>query len=274
MTTAIKDVSSRSLTELVSLEGRCAVVTGGAQGIGFAVGDRLAEAGAYVILADLDDRTAEEAADALVARHDAKVIGVRCDVADPGDVRDLADRALAEFGGLDVWVNNAGIYPNQPVLELTDEQWRRVMAVNLDGAFAGSREAARRMVEVGRGGVIVNITSTAAFRSHGAGMAHYVASKHALHGLTKSMAVELAPHGIRVLAVAPTAIETPGVDATRDAMRDAGLGDLVEQVASQLPLGRIGVADDIARVVLFCASDLSAFMTGSTVVVDAGDLVR
>jgi NAD(P)-dependent dehydrogenase (short-subunit alcohol dehydrogenase family) len=161
---------------------------------------------------------------------------------------------MAEFGGLDVWVNNAGVYPNQPVLEMTDEQWRRVLAVNLDGAFTGAREAAKRMVEGGRGGVIVNITSTASFRAHGAGMAHYVASKHALHGLTKSMAIELAPHGIRVLAVAPTAIDTPGVEVSRVAMAEAGLGDL--------------------RAVLFCASDLSAFMTGSTVVVDAGDLVR
>lgn len=273
-TTAIKDVSSRALAELVSLEGRCAVVTGGARGIGFAVGDRLAEAGAYVILADLDEKTVEEAADELAEKHDAKVIGVRADVSDAGEVRDLADRAMAEFGGLDVWVNNAGIYPNQPVLELTDEMWRRVMAVNLDGAFVGCREAARRMVEVGRGGVIVNITSTASFRSHGAGLAHYVASKHALHGLTKSMAVELAPLGIRVLAVAPTAIDTPGVESARTAMREAGQGDLVDLVASQLPLGRIGVADDVARAVLFCASDLSEFMTGSTIVVDAGDLVR
>jgi NAD(P)-dependent dehydrogenase (short-subunit alcohol dehydrogenase family) len=271
---AVKDVSSRTLAELVSLEGRCAVVTGGARGIGFATCDRLAEAGAYVIVADLDEKVAEEAADELSARHDTKVIGVRVDVADPEDVRDLADRVMAEFGGLDVWVNNAGVYPSQPVLEMTDEQWRHVLAINLDGAFAGSREAAKRMVEGGRGGVIVNITSTAAFRSHGPGLAHYVASKHALHGLTKSMAVELAPHGIRVLAVAPTAIDTPGVGVSKVAMEAAGLGSLVDRVAGELPLGRIGVADDIARAVLFCASDLSAFMTGSTVVVDAGDLVR
>lgn len=269
-----KDVSNRTLAELVSLEGRCAVVTGGGRGIGFAIGDRLAEAGAYVILADVDEKVAEQAADELAAKHDAKVIGVRVDVADADDVRDLADRAMAEFGGIDIWVNNAGIYPNQPVLEMTDEQWRRVLSVNLDGAFAGAREAARRMVEGGRGGVIVNITSTASFRAHGAGMAHYVTSKHALHGLTKSMAIELAPQGIRVLAVAPTAIDTPGVETSRTAMKEAGLGDLVDAVAAELPLGRIGVADDIARAVLFCASDLSAFMTGSTVVVDAGDLVR
>lgn len=157
---------------------------------------------------------------------------------------------------------------------MTDEQWRTVLAVNLDGAFTGAREAAKRMVEGGTPGVIVNITSTASFRSHGAGLAHYVASKHGLHGLTKSLAVELAPYGIRVLAVAPTAVDTPGVEVLRAGAAAAGVGDIVEQLAATLPLGRIGVADDIARVVLFCASDLAAFMTGSTLVVDAGDLVR
>jgi NAD(P)-dependent dehydrogenase (short-subunit alcohol dehydrogenase family) len=130
------------------------------------------------------------------------------------------------------------------------------------------------MVEGGRGGVIVNITSTAAYRSHGAGLAHYVASKHGAHGLTKSLAVELAPHGIRVLSVAPTAIDTPGVQHQQAGFAAAGLGDLVSTLAAQLPLGRIGAADDVARVVLFAVSDLAAFMTGSTLAVDAGDLVR
>jgi NAD(P)-dependent dehydrogenase (short-subunit alcohol dehydrogenase family) len=271
---AVADVSNRSLAELVSLQGRSAVVTGGARGIGYAVADRLAEAGAEVLLADLDGALAVSAADELSAKRAAKVLGVQLDVADPRAVRDVADRAVAEFDSLDIWVNNAGIYPGSPLLDTTDEQWRTVLAVNLDGAFAGAREAARRMVEAGRGGVIVNITSTASFRSHGPGMAAYVSSKHALHGLTKSMAVELAPHGIRVLAVAPTAIDTPGVESQREALAQAAGVDLVDQVAKELPLGRIGVSDDIARVVLFAASDLAAFMTGSTLVVDAGDLVR
>ena len=271
---AVIDPSRRTLAELLSLSGRGAVVTGGARGIGYAIADRLAEAGASVLVADVDEKLAVYSADEIAERHGGKALGCAVDVASPAAVRDLADRAVAEFGGIDVWVNNAGIYPSAPLLDMTDEQWRQVMAVNLDGAFAGSREAARRMVERGAGGVIVNITSTAAFRSHGAGLAHYVASKHAVHGLTKSLAIELAPHGIRALAVAPTAIDTPGVEAMRAGYEAAGLGDLVADLAQQLPLGRIGVADDIARVVLFCASDLAAFMTGSTLVVDAGDLVR
>jgi NAD(P)-dependent dehydrogenase (short-subunit alcohol dehydrogenase family) len=271
---AIKDVSARSLAELIALDGRGAVVTGGARGIGYAVADRLAEAGAAVVVADLDGKLADYVADELATKHGAKLAGVTCDVSDPVQVRDLADRAMAELGRIDVWVNNAGIFPSEAFLDMTDAQWRAVLSVNLDGAFAGSREAARRMVAGRAGGVIVNITSTAAFRSHGAGLAPYVASKHALHGLTKSLATELAPYGIRALAVAPTAIATPGVEDVRDAAAAAGMGDIVEAIARDLPLGRIGVPDDVARVVLFCASDLAAFMTGSTLVVDAGDLVR
>lgn len=264
----IKDVSARSIAELVSLDGRAAVVTGGAQGIGYAIASRLAEAGAEVVVADLDGKHAEYAADEIAERYGTKAIGVAVDVAHPNEVRDLADRAMTEFGRLDVWVNNAGIYPFQPLLDMDDEEWRRVLAVNLDGAFAGSREAAKRMIEAGNGGVIVNITSTAAFRSHGAGLAHYVASKHAVHGLTKSLAVELAPHGIRALAVAPTAIKTPGTELM------TASEDVLDALVATLPLGRIGVPDDIARAVLFCASDLASFLTGSTIVVDAGDLVR
>ena len=151
-------------------------------------------------------------------------------------------------------------------------QWDRVLDVNLTGTFLGAQEAARRMVATGVGGAIINITSTAGFRAAGPGVAHYVASKHAVRGLTKSLAVELGPYGIRVLRVAPTLVETPGIDEGRAAFEAAGLGDLLDQMAARLPLGRVGVPDDVARVVLFCASDLAIFMTGSTVAVDAGDL--
>lgn len=271
---AIKDVSSTTLAELISLQGRSAVVTGGAAGIGYAIADRLAEAGASVIIADLDAASASTAADALAAKHGRKVLGLQADVTVPNDVRDVADRAVADFDRLDIWVNNAGIYPGTPLLDTTDEQWRKVQAVNVDGLFAGAREAARRMAEDGKGGVIINITSTAAFRSHGPGLAAYVASKHAVHGLTKSLAVELAPIGVRVLAVAPTAIDTPGVELSRESLKQAAGVDMFDALVHELPLGRVGVPDDVARVVLFAASDLAAFMTGSTLVVDAGDLVR
>lgn len=271
---AVEDLSSRALPELLSLRRRVAVVTGAARGIGLAVAARLAEAGADVLLADLDGPLAQQAAAELGQRYGTRTAGAACDVADPAQVAALAARAVDDLGGLDAWVSNAGIYPTTPLLELTDEQWHRVLGVNLDGALTGAREAARAMVAAGRGGVIVSITSTASYRAHGPGMAAYVSSKHAVHGLTKSLALELAPHGIRVLAVAPTAIDTPGVESQRAAMAAAGAGDLVDQVAAQLPLGRIGVPDDVARVVLFAVSGLAAFMTGSTLVVDAGDLIR
>ena len=120
--------------------------------------------------------------------------------------------------------------------------------------------------------MIINIASTAGYQAGGPGMAHYVSSKHAMLGLTKSLAIELGPDNIRVLAVAPTLIETPGIDAGRDAFRSAGMGDLIDNYAQRLALGRVGVPDDVARAVLFAASDLAIFMTGSTLLVDGGDV--
>ena len=146
-----------------------------------------------------------------------------------------------------------------------------MLDTNLRGTFLGAREAARAMVALGDGGVIVNISSTAAFRADAAGAAHYVASKFGVRGLTKALARELGPHGIRVLEVAPTVTLTPGLDEQADALRAAGFA--LEELGPMLPLGRVAVPDDVARVVLFCASGLSALMTGSTLLVDAGELV-
>lgn len=267
---AIGDVSDRSLSDLVSLDGRVAVVTGGAVGIGFASARRLAEAGASVLIGDLSDTAAPAAS--LAASTGSTVLGTHLDVSDAASIVACAELAADRLGGLDVWVNNAGIYPSTPLLDLTDEAWDAVLAVNLRGSFIGAREAARQMVAAGRGGVIVNIASTAGYKAGGPGVAHYVSSKHAVRGLTKSLAVELGPLGIRVLAVAPTLIETPGIEAGRDAFRESGMGDILDSYGQRLPLGRVGVADDVARVVLFAASDLALFMTGSTLLVDAGDV--
>ena len=266
----IPDVSSVPLPALLSLEGRRAVVTGGAMGIGYAIARRLAEAGAAVVVGDLADAATPAAT--VAADCDAHVVGTHLDVRDPASIAACADFAVAELGGLDVWINNAGIFPSAPVLDMTDEQWDRVLEVNLRGTFVGARESARRMVAAGHGGVIVNIASTAGYQAGGPGLSHYVASKHGVRGLTKSLAVELGPLGIRVLAVAPTLIETPGVDAGAEAFRAAGLGDVIDAYAERLALGRVGVPDDVARVVLFCATDLALFMTGSTLLVDAGDI--
>ncbi len=266
------DVSSRTIAQLISLEGRTAVVTGGARGIGRAIATRFAEAGANVLIGDVDKTGAEESAETIAREFGHQAIGVELDVTNGTSIAAAADRAVRELGGLDIWVNNAGIYPSTPLLEMTDQDWDKVLDVNLRGTFIGAREAGRRMAEAGRGGVIINLASTAGYRAAGPGIAHYVSSKHAVRGLTKSLAVEFGPRGIRVLALAPTLIETPGIEEGRAAFQSAGLGDMLEQMAQREPLGRVGVPDDVARVALFCASDLAMLMTGSTLLVDAGDV--
>jgi NAD(P)-dependent dehydrogenase (short-subunit alcohol dehydrogenase family) len=270
---AIADVSDRSIADLISLQGRVAVVTGGARGTGLGIVRRLAEAGAAVVIGDGDEQAARQAAQTLRPAG-GQILGMKLDVDDELSVTGFAEGVVAELGGIDVWVNNAGIYPGAPVLDMTAAQWDQVVDFNLKGVFLGAREAARRMVSAGRGGVIINIGSTASFRASGPGVAHYVSSKFGVRGLTKALAVELGPYGIRVLGLAPTFTETPGTRERRPDLDDSAYREFIERAGAGKPLGRVGVPDDVARVALFCASDLSAFMTGSTIAVDAGDLAR
>jgi NAD(P)-dependent dehydrogenase (short-subunit alcohol dehydrogenase family) len=267
---AIADVSEVALADLMSLKGRSAIVTGGAQGLGKAMARRLAEAGAAVLIGDLRIEQAKAAAAELSARYGGKVIAAHLDVTDTRSIEAAADLATSALGGIDIWVNNAGLYPNVSLLEMTDEAWDQVMAVNLRGVFASCRAAARRMIDAGRGGVLINVVSTAGFAGVAPGVSAYVASKHGVRGLVRQLAIELAPHDIRVLGVAPTFCETEG--------NMAALAKLPERVRSEISatltskLGRVGVPDDIARVVLFAASDMAAFMTGSTLLADAGEV--
>jgi NAD(P)-dependent dehydrogenase (short-subunit alcohol dehydrogenase family) len=269
---AIADVSDKSIAALASLEHRTAIVTGGAQGLGAAICNRLAEAGARVLICDINDELARATAQNLSARHGVDVRSIHLDVTKSASVEAAANSAIEQFGRIDIWVNNAGIFPTAPLVEMTEELWDRVTNVNSRGVFLGSREAARRMIAAEVGGVIVNIVSTAGFRGERPGFAAYVSSKHAVRGATRQMAIELAPHGIRVLGVAPSFCATEGVIAgiERDlSARNLAASDFV------LPgslLGRGGVPDDIARAVLFCVSDMSIFMTGSTLLLDAGEL--
>jgi NAD(P)-dependent dehydrogenase (short-subunit alcohol dehydrogenase family) len=263
----IPDHSARPLSDLVSLAGRRGVVTGGARGIGAAIVTRLAEAGADVIAADLDVDTASAMADAATSRGGGRVKVARVDVADSSTLAAVADRCVTEFGGLDFWVNNAGIYPTTgPAVDASDDFLDRMMQVNLRGTFAGSREAALRMRA---GGVIVNLASTAGFRA-AVGISAYVASKHAVVGLTKNLAIELGNRDIRVVGVAPGVIDTPGVQDQLAPLAAAGL-DVGARMSKTL-LGRAGQPDDVARVVLFLVSDLAAWVTGDVIAVDAGAL--
>jgi len=266
----IADVSEVALADLISLKGRSAVVTGGAQGLGKAIARRLAEAGASVLIGDLKADQARAAADELSERYGGKVMATALDVTESASVAAAAALAANELGGIDIWVNNAGLYPNVSLLEMTDDGWDQVMAVNLRGVFSSCREAARRMIEAAKGGVLINVVSTAGFSGVAPGVSAYVASKHGVRGLIRQLAIELAPHDIRVLGVAPTFCETEG--------NMAALAELPERVRQEISatltsrLGRVGVPDDIARVVLFAASDMAMFMTGSTLLADAGEV--
>lgn len=269
----IADVSDRSLAQLVSLAGRVAVVTGGGRGLGKAIARRLCEAGADVVIGDIEEELARSAAEDLGAAYPSvRVLGTRMDVADSASVSAVADLAMNQLGGINIWVNNAGIFPSRPVTEMDDALWNKVFDVNVRGVFAGSREAAKRM-KPGTGSVIINIVSTAGFKGVAPGLAAYVGSKHAVRGITKQMALELAP-SIRVLGVAPTYCVTEGnilAAAEHPLPEDLSQVDIQAMLTSKL--GRVGVPDDIARAVLFCASDLSLFMTGSTLLVDAGETI-
>jgi NAD(P)-dependent dehydrogenase (short-subunit alcohol dehydrogenase family) len=272
---AIADVTNKSIAELVSLKGRCAVVTGGGRGLGKAIAKRLAEAGAAVVIGDIIEENAKTAAAEIAKACNAKVIGQYLDVADSASISSIADAAVKHCGSLDIWVSNAAIFPVSPIVEMKDEEWDKVTAVDLRGVFIGSREAARRMIAGGRGGVIISIASTAGFKGIGPGLPHYVASKHGIRGLTRQMALELGPQNIRVLAVAPGLTATEGMlSSTKENSEAQNIASgSAGELAKKQFLGRMGRPDDIARAVLFCASDMSMFMSGSTLLVDGGETV-
>jgi NAD(P)-dependent dehydrogenase (short-subunit alcohol dehydrogenase family) len=240
-------------------------------GIGRAISRRLGEAGATVVAADINAEVLD-ATVADIAKSGSVIEAVAVDVRDTASINTLVDNTVARHGRLDIMVNNAGIYPNQPLLEMDDEDWDRVMEINVRGAFAGSRAAARHMIPQSTGGVIITLGSVNGYRAFGGGLSHYTASKHAIHGLTRALAVELGPHDIRVVAVAPTMIETEGVGKLREEMGDGDFGDLMAAMAEKHPSGRVGVPDDIARVVAFLVSDAAAMINGTAIDVEGGYL--
>jgi NAD(P)-dependent dehydrogenase (short-subunit alcohol dehydrogenase family) len=275
---AAPNLDSLPIDRLISLEGRVAVVTGGAKGIGLGVARRLAEAGADILVADVDDRLGPRAAVDL-AGGGGRAVYHRVDVRNPAEVEAAADAAVSELGGLDIWANIAGVYPVraeefQVTPGLEDDEWARMIGINLTGTFHGARAAAKRMIDAGKGGVIINIQSTTTQKVPAPGFSHYVASKGGIEALTKSLAVELGPHGIRVLSISPTMVATPGMLEQKPVLTEAfgNVGDPHVLYGSRLPLGRIATEDEIGRVALFLASDLAAVMTGSVVAADAGDL--
>ena len=268
---AVPDFSDRPLAQLQSLSGRIALVTGAGRGIGRAIALRMAEAGADVVLAGLDEAELRIVAAEISSRHKRKSWVVATDLVRPDAAGASIADTIRQAGRLDILVNNAGIFPAQGALDIQDADWDRVLSVNLRAAFIAGREFARHLEGRKAPGVIVNIASVSAIKSAG-NAAHYVASKHGMAGLTKSMAEEFGQSGIRVVALAPTLIETPGIVELVGTSPEVAAE--VRAYGEGLPLGRTGLPDDVARVAVFAASDLAGFVTGIVIPVDGGDLAR
>ena len=249
---------------MFSLAHRNALITGAARGLGVAIARGLAQAGARVALGDVDERGVQPAAAALRAEgHAATALAL--DVRDEADFQRAFDAAAGELGGIDIVVNNAAVTPHRAIWDITVAEWDEVMAVNLRGVFFGCRIAARHMLQRHRGRII-NLSSLAGQQASSVTGAHYAASKAGLFALTRAFALELAPHGITVNTLSPAAIHGPSLDELDAASRDRFL--------ATLPVGRFGDEDEVAAAAVYLASDEAGFVTGTTLDLNGGRLMR
>ncbi len=261
----------KQLQELLNLKGKAAIVTGGAKGIGYGISYRLAEAGAKVLVADLDEETAQKTAQDLTSKG-WSAEAIKADVSNEEDVKRIITTCKEKFGSVDILVNNAGIYPSEPVSQMTAEDFEKVMHVNLRSVFLTTKYVAEIMKPQG-GGKIINISSIDALHPSMVGLAHYDASKHGVWGFTKNSALELAEHKIWVNAIAPGGIATPGATASSQGASGEQMEALTKVFLAKIPMHRMGEPDEIGMVALFLASDMSSYMTGEQIVVDGGVLL-
>jgi 2-dehydro-3-deoxy-D-gluconate 5-dehydrogenase len=272
---ALRSRSRMNAASAFDLTGRSAIVTGGAMGIGFGIVRRFLAAGAHVLLADRDEAAATAAAKRLDAAP-GRLATIACDVGDEQAGQNMVDRCVQAFGGVDILVNNAGIFPQVPVLKMDMALFDEVIRTNLRGLVSASKAAGLQMVKQGRGGRIVNIGSIDSLHPSMVGLAAYDASKGGVLMFTRSFALEMAPAGVHVNLIAPGGIETEGASKP---LRGSGLTEAQAEevrrkfIATKIPLGRMGVPDDIAKVAQFLASPASDYITGAAIVVDGGTLL-
>ena len=247
----------------MSLQGKVAVVTGGNSGIGKAIALGLARAGAQVVIDYVAHPEATEALVQEIAGLGGKAIGVEADVGRVDGVESLLGAAVEQFGRLDIMVNNAGIETRRSVLDATEDEYDRTLAINLKGAFFGTQLAARRMIAQGGGGVIVNISSVHEDWPMPGNIA-YCVSKGGMRMLTRTAGVELAPHKIRVVGIGPGAVGTPmNLILTQQPA-------LLAKLNAAIPLGRVAMPEEIAAIVVFVAGDGASYLTATTVFADGG----
>ncbi len=243
------------------LQGKVAIVTGGGSGIGQATALRLAEEGARVVVNDVDDTRLAETVEKIEALG-GEAFSVNADITSKADVQRLVDAALAHFAVFDILVNNAGVLTRASLLDLPEEEWDRVLAVNLKGMFLCTQAAGRHWAHTERPGKVVNIASISAEMAH-PNQVHYCASKGGVKMFTRAAALDLAPYKVNVNAVGPGSTPTNISEGSRDATR-------TEAVNSVIPLGRRAEPRDIANTVLFLCSEEADYLTGQIVYVDGG----
>ena len=256
------------------LDGKIAVVTGGAMGIGLGIAEAFVDAGANVLLVDVDGEALVSAATQLEGGG-TKVATVQMDLTRRDASEEIVRRCTEVFGSLDILVYNAGIYPQVPMLDMTGDVFDSVYKINVKALAFLSRAAARQMIERGQGGAIVNIGSIDSFHPSMVGLAAYDASKGAVLMFTKNFALEVAPHGIRVNMVAPGGITTPG---TSKPLASSGLtkeqmDEMIARFTELIPLKRFGRPEEIGTAAVFLASDAASYITGTSLIVDGGRLL-
>jgi glucose 1-dehydrogenase len=247
----------------MKLKGKVAIVTGGNSGIGLAIVLELAQQGANIVIDYIAHPEATDALEKQVHALGACVIGVKADVSQLGDLKNLFAAAVKEFGRVDIMINNAGVETRTSILDTTEEQYEKVLSINLKSAFFGTQLAAQQMIKQGDGGRIINLTSVHEDWPM-PGNTAYCLSKGGMRMLTRTAGVELAPHKILVVGVGPGAVATPINTGTMNNP------ELLKKLDNAIPLGRMAKPEEIARVVAFLASDDASYITSTTIFADGG----